>query len=168
MTSENIGTSSRTTCSVEDKGDLRPEHAVFGAAQSRRLNIPWAVAFSILGHHAGLPSVSHAKDQIWDSTLDPIKVSEALAGRLDADREGGSWPDAVVEFFRDRRGLEATFDQELLIRMLFSCLVDADYLDTEAYMTGQERALRPYSRKSSSRAFTGMFSNSLEAVNRRP
>jgi len=72
------------------QGGLETRHAVFGAAQSRLLNIPWAVAFSILGHHAGLPSVSHVKDQIWDSTLDPIKESEALAGRLDADRQGGS------------------------------------------------------------------------------
>jgi len=129
------------------QGGLETQHAVFGAAQSRRLNIPWAVAFSVLGHHAGLPSVSHATGQIWDSTLDPIKESEALAGRLDADRQGGPWPDAVAEFLRDRRGLEATFDQELLIRMLFSCLVDADYLDTEAYMTGQERASSPVLEK---------------------
>jgi len=126
------------------QGGPETRHAVFGAAQSRRLNIPWAVAFSVLGHHAGLPSVSHAKDQIWGSTLDPIKESEALAGRLDADRQGGSWPAPVVEFLRDRRGLEATFDQELLIRMLFSCLVDADYLDTETYMTGRERILSPF------------------------
>ena len=117
MTSENIGTSSRTTCSVEDKGDLRPDTPSSGR-RSRLLNIPWAVAFSILGHHAGLPSVSHAKDQIWDSTLDPIKVSEALAGRLDADRQGGlAGPGGRNP--QDRRGLEATVDQELLIRMLF-------------------------------------------------
>ncbi|MBV8128074.1 MAG: CRISPR-associated endonuclease Cas3'', partial [Planctomycetaceae bacterium] len=80
------------------QGGLETQHAVFGAAQSRRLNIPWAVAFSVLGHHAGLPSVSQATGEIWGSTLEPIKVSEALAGRLGADREGGPWPDAVAEF----------------------------------------------------------------------
>jgi CRISPR-associated endonuclease/helicase Cas3 len=124
-------------------GGPETRHSVFGAAQSRRLNIPWAVAFSVLGHHAGLPSVPRARDQIWDSTLEPIKVSEALAVQLQADRQGGSWPDALVEFLGDRRGLEASFDQELLIRMLFSCLVDADYLDTEAYMRGKERVPSP-------------------------
>jgi CRISPR-associated endonuclease/helicase Cas3 len=124
-------------------GGRETQHAVFGAAQSRRLNVPWAVAFSILGHHAGLPSFSHGKDQIWDSTLEPLRVSEALGRSLDADRNDASWPDTVCEFLKDRRGLEATFDQELLIRMLFSCLVDADYLDTEAYMTGQERVPAP-------------------------
>jgi CRISPR-associated endonuclease/helicase Cas3 len=107
------------------------------------LKIPWAVAFSILGHHAGLPSVSHAREQIWNNTLNPLEEAEALAARLDADRQSGSWPDQVVEFLRDRRGLEATLDQELLIRMLFSCLVAADYLDTEVYFTGYERPASP-------------------------
>jgi CRISPR-associated endonuclease/helicase Cas3 len=125
------------------RGGFETQHAVFGAAQSLRLTLPWAVAFSILGHHAGLPGFSHAKGQIWDETLEALKVAEELAGKLATDRKLASWPAGVAEFLETRRGLEASPDQELAIRMLFSCLVDADYLDTERFMTGVERTPAP-------------------------
>ena len=33
------------------------------------------------------------------------------------------------------------FSLSFFIRMLFSCLVDADYLDTEAFMSGKEERM---------------------------
>src|SRR4051812_21955923 len=54
-----------------------------------------------------------------------------------------AWLDPIADPLiagRDSRGnLSASLDRELRARMLFSCLVDADYLDTERYFTGKER-----------------------------
>jgi CRISPR-associated endonuclease/helicase Cas3 len=129
-------------------GGPETRHAVFGAAQAARDRLP-SVALAVLGHHAGLPDWPHAVGQIKDPALDPLNVSEALIRRLERDRHAdpdpGDWPAPVAEFLNSgRRGLRATFGQELAIRMLFSCLVDADYLDTERYMTGLCRAPLPF------------------------
>jgi CRISPR-associated endonuclease/helicase Cas3 len=124
------------------------QHAVFGAARASAVRLPLGVALAIAGHHAGLPSLSRMLPRFDDPALDPRGVANELARCLDADRGDNdpTWPHAVAEFLRFRRHLEAAYDQELLIRMLFSCLVDADYLDTESFMTGRERqaaALKP-------------------------
>jgi len=86
------------------KGGLDTQHAVFGAAWSRRLRLPWAVAFSILGHHAGLPNVQGLK-RIWEEPkLDPWNASLPLGEELEDDRasnQSPDWPDTVPEFLED-------------------------------------------------------------------
>ena len=105
-------------------GSPRTPHAVVGAAvvagKSRRL------ANVIASHHAGLND--------WDA-LEP-KLSELLASRRGelADflklmaAELGSAPPHVAA-----PGEETDVLGELRTRLLFSVLVDADYLDTEAH-----------------------------------
>lgn len=131
------------------QGGVETQHSVFGAARARSLNLPWAVVLAVLGHHAGLPSYSHAKGRIRDPKLDPLSAAPSLAARLDDDRQSSPspWPASVAEFLSIRPELKASFDQELSIRVLFSCLVDADYLDTERYMTGRERVGTPFRAK---------------------
>jgi CRISPR-associated endonuclease/helicase Cas3 len=125
-------------------GGTDTQHAVFGAARAAKVGLPCAVAMTILGHHAGLPKLAEVRGRIQEPSLDPLGVAEELAKRLFTDLgSDGSWPPQVREFLGGRRGVEATNTQELLIRMLFSCLVDADYLDTEVYMVGKERVTTP-------------------------
>ncbi len=130
-------------------GGLETQHAVFGAARALKAGLPSAVCLAILGHHAGLHDWTDLDPQFRNPALDPLNASEALIRKLDDDRQSHPsspvLPDSVSEFLKlTRRGLQATFDQELSIRMLFSCLVDADYLDTERHMTGIERLTRPF------------------------
>lgn len=129
-------------------GSKETQHAVFGAAHAASRGLPCAVALAILGHHAGLSSLTAAREAIRQGDgLDPLGVEGALAARLRADRgEDATWPPPVPEFLgrkRAARGIQAGYDEEMKIRMLFSCLVDADYLDTEAHFAGKERVAKP-------------------------
>lgn len=86
------------------------------------------IAYCIAGHHAGLHN--------W---LPEIGVSGDLSDRLKKqeflDRIRNMIPDKLLERF-DLIPPKMTDPKQmhLWIRMLFSCLVDADYLDTERFM----------------------------------
>ena len=122
------------------RGQSSPvDHSTAGsrvAFEEYRDPVGRALAFAIAGHHAGLangrgrPSIRTpleerlAKvpgEQIPD--LDPVWQSE-----LSLPNE----PDILKSLRPRAKGREA-FQFAFLTRMLFSCLVDADYQDTEAY-----------------------------------
>ncbi len=119
------------------------QHAIFGAAAVRGLDLPLAVAFAIFGHHAGLHDLGNLQEKTDSTELDPLRESGPLLGRLRADL-GADFPATIAEVFAPKRDaggfLEYATHEELLTRMLFSCLVDADFLDTEHHMLGRERA----------------------------
>lgn len=96
------------------------------------------LAFCVAGHHTGLANgvngetITALADRLHQDVPppDPIWAQEvALPADLAAPR--GIKP-------RDKNA--AGFCAAFLIRMLFSALVDADYLDTEAYYAGLEGA----------------------------
>ncbi|AML51934.1 CRISPR-associated endonuclease Cas3'' [Falsihalocynthiibacter arcticus] len=93
------------------------------------------IAYAILGHHAGLPD---------RNTSAPSSMGRRLEGYADALHAG--WRDDVpqtlpglsnelMSLLESGRSNENTgaFDISVATRMLFSCLVDADYRDTEAF-----------------------------------
>lgn len=91
----------------------------------------------IAGHHAGLP----------DSGNTGIRSS--LKGRLDkkicdyqAYKDEIIVPEVCTEPIKIEMGKNPNFSLSVFIRMLYSCLVDADFLDTEYFMndgkTGRE------------------------------
>ena len=98
------------------------------------------LAFCIAGHHTGLANgVNGEQTTALDVRLedkvpapDPIWEEEiALPASLPSPR--------LEPRDRDAAGFCAAF----FIRMLFSALVDADYLDTEDYFTGLQGAPKP-------------------------
>lgn len=112
----------------------RVDHSTAGALEARRLR-RIAVAFAVAGHHGGLPDLGGRMDHLSSTTLwgrfkrkvepyDPWKLEVPLPQK-------GPLPNPIPQ---------DGFSTSFYIRMLYSCLVDADYLDTEAFMDGTARA----------------------------
>jgi CRISPR-associated endonuclease/helicase Cas3 len=108
-------------------------HAIHGAKLVEELfgkGIGRLLAYSIAGHHAGLPDWSSAEGagqsslQFQGSKINDLEDIDTQF----RDKIQSSKPDHPPWKFT--RGL----DLSLWIRMLYSCLVDADFLDTEQYM----------------------------------
>nr|WP_297172109.1 CRISPR-associated helicase Cas3' [uncultured Agathobaculum sp.] len=116
-------------------GGPRVDHATSGAfvcCQQGQI----CAAFAVVGHHTGLPDGGSRTDPAGTSTFYG-RIAAAAQGKLenaDAWRREVSLP-APLHSSCEQDPLEGMF----YIRMLYSCLVDADYLDTETFMLGQER-----------------------------
>lgn len=86
------------------------------------------LAFGIAGHHAGL-----ADGDDLDRRLDPART--VLPTHDGWERHAGTLPALGDLAVKGWRKLEAHkgYSQAFLARMLFSCLVDADFLETERF-----------------------------------
>jgi CRISPR-associated endonuclease/helicase Cas3 len=89
------------------------------------------LAYLIAGHHAGLPDyeVDDAKGRALRTIIQEDKdlLQEALAAQIPDDILKGDIPKTPT--------LGGSDELHIWIRMLFSCLVDADFLDTESFMS---------------------------------
>ncbi|MHC0055653.1 CRISPR-associated endonuclease Cas3'' [Actibacterium sp. D379-3] len=117
--------------------NIRLDHSTAGAAilggMSQGAERPAAeiLGYAILGHHAGLPDKANTTEACmtrriagFQNRLDPLWRSEVQVDLAPLMPE-------IIE--KTRRGPEAAFDLSLAVRMVFSCLVDADFRDTEAF-----------------------------------
>ena len=116
------------------QGGAKVDHATAGAWECWRNGQPYA-AFAIIGHHGGLPNGGSQGDNTDQNTFCG-RINKAKSGKLpdySAWQQEINMPDARLTNFQD------PFTAMFFIRMLYSCLVDADFLDTEAFMNGQIR-----------------------------
>jgi CRISPR-associated endonuclease/helicase Cas3 len=115
---------------AQHEGQYAPKqkHAVYGAALSFQLGIA-PLVFAIYGHHTGLPALPHVKGRIASDTSaqDMQTCKSRLADMIDTNPLVDESKDEILA--AEQRNM----NHDVLIRMLFSALVDADYLDTEAH-----------------------------------
>lgn len=119
-----------------DARERGPEHKGAGAVLALEHCPP--VSMLIQGHHGGLRSRNDAKNWVAQRASDPLVVAAIEAARSAiADLEPAT-PVPTPDAFQDARAAE------LCLRLLFSALVDADFLDTESHFrpdrTGERTA----------------------------
>ena len=111
-------------------------HARWGAFVARKLKLS-AISYAVDGHHGGLPN-----EAVW--------AHEHTA----ADDNERAQAVQLLNCFYDDTGLSgqtlpvprqkelAPLEWDVLVRFIFSCLVDADWLDTEAHFSPEKQRLR--------------------------
>ena len=92
------------------------------------------VAYAILGHHAGLPDYNtpdgsslQRRIESYQDQLDPVWRDQIKAPEVDLYSELS----AILQGHSSKE--TGPFDISVATRMLFSCLVDADHRDAEAF-----------------------------------
>ncbi len=117
--------------------DERVDHSTAGAKLCwDKKGMYQFLSYCIAGHHAGLPDTGGASDTGTHGTM---------LGRMKKKVDDYQAYEKEIEVpllknppFQPVREEHAGFFFSMLIRMLYSCLVDADYLDTESFMKGKE------------------------------
>ena len=113
-------------------------HASTGAvyAMEKLGIIGKVIAYAIAGHHAGLPDfeIDDAKGRALKeiTSRDKRLLQEALAEKIPGTILNRETPELPRFVTSDPKKLH------IWIRMLFSCLVDADFLDTERFMSPEK------------------------------
>lgn len=107
------------------------DHSTAGAIEAMQRYDPLLgrlLAFAIAGHHAGLADGKELRNRLARTDLADYSGWEAETGPL---------PDITPPPFPFKEQLP--YSAAFLGRMLFSCLVDADFLATEAFYGAKER-----------------------------
>ena len=111
------------------------DHSTAGAQEVLSLttnpsdrHVTQLIAFGIAGHHTGLPNWSDDNPLSMRLTKS-VPVDEAWRQELKPDANA-----LMPHSFRwERNAKDCAFQSAFLGRMIFSCLVDGDHRDTEAY-----------------------------------
>lgn len=115
------------------------DHATAGAQELYKRKY-WFAAYCVAGHHSGLLDGGNAADSGGEATLmgrmkKTVEEYQSFGGEITVPTFSNPPLKALGK---------GGFSMSFFIRMLFSCLVDADYLDTEYFMrnghTGRAQA----------------------------
>lgn len=122
----------------------RTDHSTAGAQHAVAAFGPLGhlLAFAIAGHHAGLPNADDSTGSNMRRRL--LKPVEDWSAAPPSVSEHPIPPIPEFVRFRMARPSErgSAFAVALFMRMIFSALVDADFIDTEAFMSPERGAER--------------------------
>ncbi|HZM05770.1 MAG TPA: CRISPR-associated endonuclease Cas3'', partial [Candidatus Saccharimonadales bacterium] len=137
-------------------------HWAAGAVRASTMKA-WAAAFAVDGHHTGIPALN-------DNTAGiPLRQTVAQFNSPQTRSElTGQCPESLDELLdsltKDKlqvpslpaRPIVDWFAEALRTRMLFSCLVDADFLDTEQHFNAAQAGLRAIPELQSEQALAAL------------
>ena len=116
----------------------RPDHSTAGAqhAFNRLKDEGRIIAYAIAGHHAGLPDGMNSAPSCLSARLgkDVPDYTASPKELLNKDIA------VTLPFHMDRKRF--SFQLSFFIRMLYSCLTDADFLDTERFISSAKASRR--------------------------
>lgn len=157
------------------RGSKRPvDHATAGAREVARLftdpahrDLSELLSYCIAGHHSGLPDYGSMGDLETEGTLlarrEKKRLEDYSAYKSEIDVASLQIQSPRLRPSRFRFGArEQTypgFSVSFLTRMVFSALVDADWLDTEQFMLGEAK---PRGQYASINDLAQQFANYLE------
>ena len=113
-------------------GAERVDHASAGAAECCKLGQSSA-AFAVVGHHGGLPDGGGQGDH-WEDGTFVGRMKKAALGKLEPY---DAWQEEIKLPPTRQPAFSSGPEEMFFTRMLYSCLVDGDFLDTEAFMSGE-------------------------------
>lgn len=111
------------------------DHSSAGAKEARAQFGDIVAALAIAGHHGGLPDLGNAGD------ANGTTLMGRLCKDLSGDMDYSAWKNEIVLDENSRLpswlDMRNPWQVQFYTRMVFSCLVDADFLDTERFMNGE-------------------------------
>lgn len=116
----------------ESKGKV--DHSTAGARElfKKKSHVTLIAAFCIAGHHGGIPFISIPAPIQRDQKTFYARVTDKKIPKYD---KYSIFTPPINDFnSRLLNGCNSIFSVMFYTRMLFSCLVDADFLDTESFM----------------------------------
>lgn len=147
---------------IHGRKHRRMDHSTAGAKSFfENGHIGWLQligALCVAGHHAGIPDLGSKVDCAGTSTLNG-RMKKCIPSIRHPQRyliDSTCLDVDHLNTFIEKRN---TLDVMILTRMLFSCLVDADFLDTEAFMNNQPVRKNEFS---SLKEIAAMFWSRLE------
>ena len=115
-------------------GGPKVDHSTAGAVECAKLDQGCA-AFAVAGHHGGLPDGGGQGDH-WEDKTFCGRMRKAALGKLEPYEV---WQHEIRLSPAPQLAFSSWLEEMFFTRMLYSCLVDADFLDTETFMAGKEQ-----------------------------
>ena len=120
----------------------RVDHSTAGARLANETLQPWGrmMAYVIAGHHAGLANATGERSSLQSRLTKDVPAIDAAPASLLQPPAQLPQPNLTIDTADERR---AAFQLALFTRMVFSSLVDADFLATESFMNPAQAVARP-------------------------
>lgn len=122
--------------------DIAVDHSTAGAKVLKSLttgidqSIAEIINYCILGHHAGLPDRMGETTASFNQRMEKqVSINPEWKNDLSNYIHDHNFKDLVPDYVNNfsKLPLECAFSFSVMGRMIFSCLVDADFKDTEAF-----------------------------------